>query len=282
MAKALEDVEFLVSSSHRVGVLNALMEHPRDRNELRETTGASSPTMGRILSDFETRRWIEREGHTYRLTGSGEFVADRLAEFLEAMALERRLRDISPWLPYELDGFCVDLLTDAVVSYPGPGYPYEPLERNEHLLEETETIRGFGMVLLKASVLEDFFDRVFDGLEVEMIYPPHVFEAILNWNSEVVCEAVELDTHTVYLHDDLPSSEWCGICLSDTRLSICCYEPDTGTLRSLVDTDTARAYEWGESIIERYRTEAQPLDDAEDLRSVDLPPSSPNSESKSR
>ena len=265
-----DDIEFLVTSDHRVAVLETLATGPNDRGALRSTTGASSPTMGRVLSDFEKRHWVEREGHTYRLTGLGEFVADQLKEFQDAMAIEHRFRDIAPWLPYELDGFSVDLLTDAVVSYPGPGYPYEPLERNHQLLEKTETIRGFGMVLLKASVLDEFFDRVFDGLAVEMIYPPRVFEAMLAWDPETVLEAVTLDHHTVYVHGDLPNSEWCGICLSDDHLTICCYEPETGMIQALVDTDAPEAYVWGESIVEQYRKEARRLDDTDDLLSVGL------------
>jgi predicted transcriptional regulator len=269
MSTTLEEVDFLASSTHRAGVMEALAERACDRHDLREATGASSPTIGRVLADFEERHWIERDGRWYRLTGLGEFVAEQLAAFVDAMALERRLRDVSPWLPYGLDGFRVGLLADAVVSYPGPSYPYEPMERNRDLIDDTETIRGFGMVLLKASVLEHYFERVFDGLTVTMIYPPAVFDSIYAWNPELVADAAELDTHDVYIHDDLPNSEWCGICLTDDHLSVCCYEPDSGMIRSLVDTDAPRAYEWGESVVGRYRSDATPLDEAGGLLSVD-------------
>ena len=268
----LDDIAFLASSTHRVEVLNALVVTKCDRHDLCDATGASSPTIGRVLADFEERHWIERDSRWYRLTGLGAFVAERFGEFVDAMAVEQRLRNISPWLPYELDGFSVDLLTDAVVSFPGPGYPYEPMERNQQLMDETEMIRGFGMVLLKASVLEHFFERVFDGLSVTMIYPPTVFETMYAWDPELVTEALELDDHDVYIHDDLPNSEWCGICLIDDHISICCYEPDTGMLRSLVDTDAPSAYAWGETVFDRYQAEAQPLDEASDLLSVDLLP----------
>jgi hypothetical protein len=95
-----------------------------------------------------------------------------------------------------------------------------------------------------------------------------VLRALLEWDEDVVRQAVALETHSVYVHDDLPNSEWCGICLSDDRLSICCYEPETGMLRSLVDTDAPEAYAWGESIVERYRAEAEPLESADDLVSI--------------
>jgi len=41
MGSSIEDIEFLASSDHRAGVHDALADRPRDRNDLREATGAS-------------------------------------------------------------------------------------------------------------------------------------------------------------------------------------------------------------------------------------------------
>ena len=269
MDDPLDVIEFIVISDHRVAVLEALNERPRTRNELRTETGASSPTMGRILTDFGDRHWIERDGKTYRLTDLGRFVADQFDALLEAMTIENQLHDVWQWLPHDLDGFGAELLGDAVVSYPGPGYPYEPVERDKQIVEDSGTMRGFGMTMVKSNTLEPFFDRILDGLECEFIYPPEVFEVILSWDSETVSEAIARDNYTVLLHEDLPNEEWCGICLSDDRVSICCYEPETGMLRALVDTDAPRAYSWGESVYERYRAEARPLEEISEVGSVE-------------
>lgn len=56
MDSAVEEIEFLARLGHRVGLLKTLAEDPCDRADLCAVTGASSPTMGRILGDFETRR----------------------------------------------------------------------------------------------------------------------------------------------------------------------------------------------------------------------------------
>ena len=71
MTRQLDEIEFLARSVHRVGVLDVLAEGPRDRDDLRAATGASSPTIGRVLADLEDRRWIERAGATYELTPLG-------------------------------------------------------------------------------------------------------------------------------------------------------------------------------------------------------------------
>jgi predicted transcriptional regulator len=268
MDTTLDDIEFLVSSNHRVGVLNALNRGSCDRDELRTVTGASSPTMGRILTDFQDRHWIERDGKTYQLTGLGEFVADQFAEFMGAMTYQRRLRELWPWLPHEIDGFSIELFTDVVVSQPGPGYPYKPIERLTELITTTGTMRGFGMALLKSGNLEPFFDHVLNGLKCEYIYPPAIFEELLSWDEETVIETATRANYTVLLHDDLPLDDRCGICLFDDRVSICCYDAETGTLQSLVDTGSDEMRMWAESYYEQFRDEARPLDET-DLLSVE-------------
>ncbi|WP_290813217.1 winged helix-turn-helix domain-containing protein [Halovivax sp.] len=261
-----DDIEFLVASDHRVGTLDALASGPRDRDELRSATGASSPTMSRILTDFEERNWLEREGRTYRLTGLGEFVADRLAEFVDAMTIERQLRDVWRWLPHEFDGFSVELFSDVDVTYPGPGYPDRPTERRLELIGETARWRGFGVAMLGLRTLETSFDRFLDQQDefrCEYIYPPEVFEELLSWgDTETIVEAADSDSYTVLLHEDLPTDDRYEICLFDDRVTICCYDHEKGGLQALVETTSPDVRTWAESYYERFRNEAQHLGDA--------------------
>lgn len=264
---SLNDIEFLVRSEYRVGVLDALAVHPCDRTDLRAVTGASSPTMGRILGDFEERRWIVRNGRTYELTQLGEFVTERFFDLREAMGIERKLRDVWQWLPHEMDGFRVELLADAVVSYPGAGYPYQPIERVTQLIEETERMRGFGMAVLKSSNLDAFCRRILDGMECEYIYPPPILDACLSWNPERVAEVAVRDNYDALLHDTLPSGNRCGITIYDDRVGICCHDPDTGMVRAHVDTDAPEVREWAEAIYEQVRGEARPVGDEDTIGS---------------
>ncbi|ELZ26130.1 transcriptional regulator [Halogeometricum pallidum JCM 14848] len=261
MNTPLDEIEFLARSDHRVEVLNALAERPCDRTDLRAATGASSPTMGRILTDFEDRRWIDRDGRTYVLTRLGEFVTGRFTELREAMATERKLRDVVPWLPCEMDGFTVDMFADATVSYPGPGYPYEPVERVTQLIENAESMRGFGTTIVKSSNLEAACRAIIDGMEFEFIYSPGVLETIIAWDPEKVAEADACGNCTTFVHDSLPDSDWCGLGIYDDRVGICCHDLDTGMLTAVVDTDSPAALAWATSVYERYRNEARRIDD---------------------
>ena len=261
-----DDVAFLVTSDHRVAVLDALATGPSDRTELRSVTGASSPTMSRILTDFEERNWVERAGRTYQLTSLGEFVADRLSAFVDAMTIEHQLRDVWQWLPHELDGFSAELFTQVAVTYPGPGHPDRATERRLELITETTTWRGFGVAMLGLRTLETSFDRFLDPQEefqCEYLYPPEVFEELLSWgDTETIAEAASSDSYTVFLHDELPTDDRYEICLFDDRVTICCYDHESGGLQALIETTSRDARAWAESYYEQLRKDAEPLGDA--------------------
>lgn len=57
---AVDEIAFVANSARCVGVLEALAAGPQTRAELRDATGASAPTMSRVLSDFSDRRRVEQ------------------------------------------------------------------------------------------------------------------------------------------------------------------------------------------------------------------------------
>lgn len=256
MDAAIEEIDFLARSSHRVGVIEELARGARDRRELRAATAASSPTMSRVLADFEAREWVVRDGPTYELTPLGEFVADRFLELRDAMDIERTLRDVWQWLPREMEGFSIDLFADAVVSYPGPGYPYEPIERLTHLIEGTTRLRGFDSIVFKSINNETVCRAVLDGMELEYVYSPTALEGTLVWNPDRIREAASREHCRIYVHDALPDGNRCGLGIVDDRVGICCHDPETGALTAVIDTDAPAAREWAIATFERVRREA--------------------------
>lgn len=257
MESAIEEIEYLARSSHRVGVLGELAKGPRERRELRGSTGASSPTLSRVLTGFEDRSLIVRDGPRYELTQLGEFVLDRFLDLKESMEIAAKLRDVWEWLPQEMDGFSADLFADAVVSYPGPGYPYEPIERLSHLIEGTERLRGFDSIVYKSINNEMMCQAVLDGMELEFVFSSDALEGTFAWNPERVLEAASMEHCTVLVHDDLPDGNRCGLGISDDRACLCCHDLETGALTAIIDTDAPEACEWAISTFERVRNDAQ-------------------------
>ncbi|MFC4440141.1 MULTISPECIES: helix-turn-helix transcriptional regulator [Natrialbaceae] len=262
MVSSIEEIEFIACSEHRVGVLDALAEGGCDRADLRAATGAHASTIGRVIGDFEERRWIERSGSTYELTPLGEFVAERFAAFREAMDTEGKLRDVWQWLPREMEGFSVDLFADAVVAYPGPGYPYEPVDRVIQLFEESDSMCGFGATVFKSVANEAFCRAVLEGMEIEFVYSPAILAATVDWNPDLFEKTAARDHCTVLIHDDLPDRTRCGIDIFDDRVGICCHDTETRALQAWIDTDAPETREWAQAVFERYRQEARPVDEA--------------------
>lgn len=256
----MQAIEFLARSEHRVPALEALAEERRDRRDLREATGASDPTVGRVLRDLEDRSWIARDGPRYELTPLGEFVTERFVELRSGMETCETLREVWRWLPREMEGFDVESFDDLVVSYPGPSYPYTPVERVSHLLESTDSIRGLGTTIYKSGNLEVFCRRVLEGMEMEYIYSLPVLRAIVDWNPDLTARALERDNCTVFLHDGLPDSDRCGLNIMDDCVGICGHDPETAQLEAVIDTKSPEAREWADAVYERHRREARPFE----------------------
>jgi len=260
MDSAVRDIEFLARSEHRLGTLEALSDGRHDRRDLRAATGASDPTIGRVVRDFEDRSWIVRDGPCYELTPLGEFVTERFLDLCEGMRTGETLREVWQWLPREMEGFAVEHFEDAVVAYPGPNYPYTPVERVTHLLESTDSIRGLGTTIYKSGNLDVFCRRVIEGMEMEYVYSLPVLQAIVDWNPELTARAFERDNCTVFLHDDLPDDSRCGLNIMDDCIGICGHDPETAQLEAVIDTATPEAREWAETVYEQCLEDARPFD----------------------
>lgn len=256
MESTLDDIKFLVDSSNRVDALIALREAACDRDELQATTGASAPTVGRILGDFEERGWVNRDGHEYELTKPGVFVAERFSTFIDQMNTERRLRDVWQWLPSEVNGFTLEMISEANITVGQPGNPYGPANHCASLYRETDRLRGFDAALTAPHHFKELYDQIVDGMDTEIIFPPAVSETIASTYPQEAGEVLESETFTLWLHDDLPLYR---VLIYDDRVGIGGYDSDSGVLQVYVDTDTPEAREWAESTFDSYRQEARRL-----------------------
>ncbi|MFC7154715.1 helix-turn-helix transcriptional regulator [Halomarina halobia] len=265
---ALDDIEFLARSEHRVTALAALARRPQSRADLRAMTGVSRSTIRRTLHEFEDRHWVSRDGRHYEATQLGAFVAAGVQELIERVEIERAFRDVWQWLPDEESGFTIEMCTNAVVTVAAADDPYRPVNRFVSLLRETDGFRfvGFDLAFLEPCK-DELCRRIVDGMRTEIIDPPSVINHIRSTYPERFAEALESGNLTVWVHDDLPPY---GVGIFDDRIAISGYDPDTGTVHVLVDTDAPAAREWAESVYRVFRREI-PTVALEDDRGVTPP-----------
>ncbi|MFC4550106.1 MULTISPECIES: helix-turn-helix transcriptional regulator [Halorussus] len=250
----IDDIAYLARSEHRAPTLVALTVRPRHRFELKETAGVSSSTIRRTLSEFEDRNWIRRVGHRYEATPLGAYVASAMADLIERVETERKVRDVWQWLPDEDSGFTIEMCVDAVVTVAEADNPYAPINRFLTLLRETDTFRFVGSSLaLLEPCREEFCGQIIDGMRAELVDSPNVARYIRSTYPELSSRTLESGNLTVELYDDLPPY---GVGIFDHRIAICGHDFDSVTVRVLLDTDSRDARRWAESTYSLYRRRA--------------------------
>ncbi|MBX0297971.1 helix-turn-helix transcriptional regulator [Haloarcula nitratireducens] len=260
---AIADIAYLARSEHRAPTLVALTVRPRSRSELWELTSVSSSTIRRTLREFEDRNWIRRKEYQYEVTPLGAYIASAVAELIERVEIERKVRDVWPWLPDAESGFSIEMCADAVVTVAEADNPYAPVNRFLTLIEDTDRFRFVGTdIAIFEPNREELCERVIDGMETEIIHPPSVASYYRSTYPELLTETLASGNLTMRLHDELPPY---GIGIFDDRIAICGHDSESVSVRVLLDTDSADAREWAESKYDFYRrqTPTIPLETVE-------------------
>lgn len=252
------DVAYLARSEHRVPALVALAERPRSRSELCELTGVSSSTIRRTLGEFEARAWVRKEGYRYETTPLGGAVATWMDDLIERVELERRLRDVWHRLPDAVIDVTMAQGSAVTVTVADPDAPYRPVQRFESLLRTTDELR---FCRPEVALMDPCFDllyrQVTGGVDVALIDRPSCHAYFASTYPERGAALLERENFTIRSHDDLPAY---GVGLLDDRVVISCYEPDSGAVQALIDTDVSAVREWAEETYASYDADARPAD----------------------
>jgi predicted transcriptional regulator len=259
----IDDIAYLARSEHRAPTLIALTVRPRSRSELWEMTGVSESTIRRTLGEFEDRDWVYRDGYQYEATQLGAFVASAVAELIDRVETERKLRGVWRSLPDEDTGFTIEMCADATVTVADPEDPARPIVRFCTLIEASEQLRVTGLdVAMLDSCKDELCDRIVDGMQAELINPPRVASYVRSNCPEQFSTALESGNLDVRLHDDLPPF---GVGIFDDRIAVIGYDREAVSVRVLVDTDDPDAREWAESTFDSHRRKTPTLPLENDL-----------------
>ncbi|WP_224449766.1 helix-turn-helix transcriptional regulator [Haloprofundus salilacus] len=261
MESALEDIEFLALSANRVEVLDALADEPHTRRALEERTGASQPTLGRILHDFEDRNWVEQSGHEYAATPTGRLVAEGFSDLHEIVETEQRLRDVANWLPTETMTFDLRRLRNANITVPSQTRPNAPVQRVLDLLRDGSDVKIVSHAFNEQS-MSVVQRRVADGEQsFEGVFSASAIDAIADDSAlcERLRELVDLSGAELRIvDDDVPVA----VTVADDVVHLFLRDGD-GLLQAAVDTDDDAVLSWARDVHDQYWSDARPLDPAD-------------------
>jgi predicted transcriptional regulator len=257
MESALAEIEFLALSPNRVDTLRLLAEEPHTRRELVEATGASQPTLGRILADFEDRSWVVRDGSTYRATATGILVADGFDDLLSIIDTEAKLRPVVRWLPTEAITFDLEHLASATITAPSQMRPNAPVQRALDLLEEATEVRIASYAFNEQS-LDVITDRTAAG--------DQRFEGVF---SSSAIDAIADDSRLRQQLHALLTADRASVRITDEEIPLAVTVADSvvhlflrderGLLQASLDVDNSEVRTWADELFARYWETATPL-----------------------
>lgn len=257
MQSALEEIEFLALSPNRVETLSRLAESAHTRRELVEATGASQPTLGRILSDFEDRGWIERDGSDYRATVTGRLVSRGFDDLVDILDADADLRPVVEWLPSEAIDFDLRHLTDATITTPSRVRPNAPVGRAVELLTDAETVRVVSYALNEGS-LDVIAERTTAGEQTfEGVVSADAIDAIaddsqLRGRLRALLRADGAEMRVV--EEPIPVAAT----VADDVVHLFLRD-ESGILRASLDVTSPEVRAWATDLFERYWSVGEPL-----------------------
>lgn len=250
------ELEFLARSPHRIQILSLLSGEEQTRRELHDLTDISQPTLGRILGDFEQRRWVSNHHDgTYTLTPLGEMLAGSVGDLLEVLGTVTQLADIVDHLPWDRFTFDLSHLSEARITTPSTAEPLVHMRRFDELAADAAVVKVFSNVLScsptsnPAATEDDFLAHADELIVTSDALPSRQDEQEL---PEQLLELIRAEELSVYAYDE-PAVFLFGI--FDETVGIVPID-DGGMPCGLIETTTEPIGSWVRETFESYRRSA--------------------------
>jgi len=250
------DTDDLIDVLRHRELLEALVEHPLDRQDLEAELDISRATSHRFTRWLDDHGLARRVDNRFTLTGKGEVLADAVVDFERSVRAGDRLAPLLDAICEYHKEFVVRPFADAEVAVATPDDPHRPVARFVDLLDGSSSFRGFNTVHMVPPALVDLYGHLFDDVDTELIYLPAVVDNLLETYPDQVADAVDRESLALRTRETLPY----GLAIFDDRVGIGGYNEETGLIEVFADSDSAVAMAWAEHVFESYRNHSEPLD----------------------
>lgn len=257
---ALEAIEFLARSPHRVAVLGALADAPRTRHELKELADVSRVTIARLLEDLEERGWLVHDDGQYEATARGRVVSREVARLRANLQVSDRLDDALRWLPVEEFEFDLARLHDAdVLRAETWESQTEAIRHAASLAEGTDAIRGTAI---------GFSHEVVDTIRDMVVDRDGTFEAVVD---ETAFGMIRDDEGLRDRFQDILAAEGGALyhyqgarplhmVMRFDDIAVICGHVDEGPPPGTLESRDERVHAWAKSYFESALAESEPVD----------------------
>ena len=258
-AGAIEAVAYLARSDNRAAVLAHLAEERLEPSDLVDVTGASRPTVGRILGELQDRKWVDRTGGGYVATPAGRAVVSEFEPFVGALEAIQRLGDAVAWLPR--DDHPIDLrhFRHATVRAPGQDDPVKALDFVTELLEDATTWRVLTHLMAPARKRSAMLEGVSSGrLDAVTVLSVEVVDRLLTDPERRTWLRNYVDAGATVGRYDEPIP--CNLFVVDDLVLIGESHPAEPYTAIASDDDVVRT--WAVDLIDSYLADSNPITSA--------------------
>lgn len=250
-------LEFVARSENRRQTLESLVSGPITRAEVQEHTGIPRSTLNRILSDCLEHDLLVKNGHHYRTTLIGRYIATRLQELESNIETMADLQGILEWLPLDTFDFDINAFENAEVFRQRPADPHDPVRTVIPVLEGATSFRGLCDNAAHEPIFAEWRAVTEGGQRFEALLTPEVIDVIANdpVRADRFSDMLEIEGSRTYRYDgDIP----CIIVIADDSVLLEAADED-GAIKGFVISDHPDIRAWAEATYESCKRKADPV-----------------------
>lgn len=259
-SEALEDIAYLARSDNRVRLLTVLASDSYSPQGLDDVTGIARTTIGRIVTEFEGRGWIERTSNgEYTATPMGQQVAAEFTPLVESFEAIRNLGNLVAWLQAAEPSLSLNHLSDATVIRSGQDDPMKIIDYYIERIQDTSEFYTLNQIAPAGKFMEVTRDRLDgDQLTATFVITGDLADYLLDqpkrrdrWRNCITsgAEVYRVDT-------TVP----CNLLILDETVFIAKTQAEQGEPYTMIESTNDAVRSWAYGIIETYLGDAEPLD----------------------
>lgn len=259
MANGCEEVEFLVRSPNRVGILRAVERNrPAAAGEIEDELDVSHRTIVRQLRKLAGREYVERTPDAWDLTLYGSLALEQYRALEGEFEVLMKYRPVLGNLEDESFDIDPELLRGCTLTVATEAEPYAPLSRVTELRLEATRIRLLSPKI-EARSINQSLERIDDGedFELEVVLSEDALETLSSArDSSRLDRLVEAEQMTVMVaNGDVPA--FLGRMDDHAAIGVSV----DGSPHAVVDDTSPELREWVDEQFARFRADAIPVTD---------------------
>ncbi len=240
-------------------VFAELQDGALERRQLEDRLSVSRATSHRYVRTLEELGLIAKTDGLYVLTDLGTDIAATVATFETEVGTRLRLAPMVELMRDVMPSVDIAAFEDATITSVEHGDPFAPLTRFVSLVQETETLRGINTCRIAPTYMDEFQERILDGMQTELIDLPRILADIMERYPEKCVQVCVSENLILWVHEDRDALPF-GLVLFDDRVGIGLFDTTKGTLEAFIDTDNRAGIEWATAVYTRYQSESSHLE----------------------